>query len=143
MARSLRKKGLDPNVMPDVSMLPEQYRKPQLALFKLHVVAEVLNDGWAPDFTDMSQWKYEPWFTVEADDNNKSGVSLAYNDYDNWNSNTNVSVHVCKINPQYRPCLKAKNKIINKCFSSIRGPALLAKAYNEKSKQHIRTDLQH
>lgn len=88
-------KGLNPEIMPDVSMIPVQYRKSLLALFILTVVAEVLNGDWTPDYTDMSQWKYEPWFTVGADDNNKSGVGLASYDYVLWLSVTGVGVRLC------------------------------------------------
>lgn len=92
---AFEKKGLDPNVMPDVSMIPTQYHKSILALFILTVVAEVLNDGWVPDYTDRRQLKYEPWFAVEADDTNKTGVGLAFNGYDCWLSYSSVGVRLC------------------------------------------------
>lgn len=44
-----------------------------------------------------------------------SSSRLAYNDYDNWNSNSNVSVHLCLI-VQYKPYHLVKNKFIDKCF---------------------------
>jgi len=92
---AFEKKGLDANVMPDVSMLPEKYRKSQIALFKLHVIAEVLNDGWEPDYSDRSQWKYTPWFTVEATKEKTSGVGLSFDDCGPWAAFTVVGVRLC------------------------------------------------
>ena len=89
-------KGMDINIMPDVSMLPEAYRKPQLALFKLHVVAEVLNDGWIPDYTEGQQnTKYEPWFEVIPSKDKPSGSGLSYYDFDHWYTHSNVGVRLC------------------------------------------------
>lgn len=47
-----------------------------------------------------------------------SGFSLSYNDYDNWNTNTNVSSHLCDIIYGVNPAHMAKNKSIEKCFGS-------------------------
>ncbi len=92
---AFEKKGLDPNIMPDVSILPEAYRKPQLALFKLHVVAEVLNEGWVPDYSDYGQRKYYPYFDVETTEENKSGSGLSFGDYAYWGASSAVGVRLC------------------------------------------------
>jgi len=88
-------KGLDINIMPDVSMLPERFQKAQKALFKLHVAAEVVNDGWEADYTDNDQCKYFPWFEVEATSEKPSGVGLSYLGYDVWYTATAVGVRLC------------------------------------------------
>lgn len=88
-------KGINPEIMPDVSMLPEAYRKPQIALFKLHVVAEVLNEGWQPDYTDHGQPKYFPWFEVQANKATPSGFGLSCNVCDHWYANSLVGVRLC------------------------------------------------
>lgn len=88
-------KGLDINIMPDVSMLPERFQKAQIALFKLHVAAEVVNDGWEPDYTNCDQTKYQPIFKVNATDEKNSGVGLSARDCDFWNSLSNVGVRLC------------------------------------------------
>ena len=88
-------KGMNPEIMPDVSMLPEAYRKQQLALYKLHVVAEVINDGWKPDYTNLRQWKYFPWFRVEASKENPSGFGLSFNVCAYWYSFSGVGVRLC------------------------------------------------
>lgn len=88
-------KGLDINIMPDVSMLPERFQKAQIALFKLHVAAEVVNDGWEPDYTNWDQTKYQPVFEVNATDEKKSGVGLSYCDYDGWLTDSVVGIRLC------------------------------------------------
>lgn len=88
-------KGLDINSMPDVSMLPERFRKSQIALFKLHVAAEVVNDGWEPDFSNWDQTKYQPVFEVNATDEKKSGVGLSCDDYAYWDTTSTVGVRLC------------------------------------------------
>lgn len=88
-------KGLDINIMPDVSMLPERFQKAQIALFKLHVAAEVVNDGWEPDYTNLDQTKYQPVFEVNATDEKKSGVGLSYRGYAYWFTASSVGVRLC------------------------------------------------
>lgn len=93
---AFEKKGMDMNIMPDVSMLPEAYRKPQIALFKLHVVAEVLNEGWVPDYSEKNcNTKYEPWFEVIPSEDKPSGSGLSYNDCGSWHSISFVGVRLC------------------------------------------------
>ena len=88
-------KGLDINIMPDVSMLPERFQKAQIALFKLHVAAEVVNDGWEPDYNNWDQPKYQPIFEVNATDEKKSGVGLSYVGYVGWDAFSFVGVRLC------------------------------------------------
>jgi hypothetical protein len=88
-------KGLDPKVLPDVSMLPDEYRKPVVAQFILNVVADVLNDGWVADYTDSSQWKYHPYFLVKATKAKPSGSGLSYDVYVHWSTFTYCGVRLC------------------------------------------------
>lgn len=88
-------KGLDISIMPDVSMLPERFQKAQTALFQLHVAAEVVNDGWEPDYTNWDQPKYQPIFEVNTTDEKKSGVGLSDLGYGNWRTISHVGVRLC------------------------------------------------
>jgi hypothetical protein len=54
--------NLDPNALPVVDALPEKHRKALQAHYKLIIIAEALNEGWQPDWTDWDQYKYFPWF---------------------------------------------------------------------------------
>ena len=44
---------------------------------------------------------------------------LSYNDYDNWNTNTNCSSHLCKFYNNAHPAHIAKNKLFTRFYSSI------------------------
>lgn len=92
---AFKAKGLDPKALPDVSMIPKEYQKPVIAQYKLNVVADVLNDGWKPDYTDRNQWKYYPWFEVKADDKSRSGSGLSFYVVDGWSTGTAAGVRLC------------------------------------------------
>jgi len=56
--------GLDPNVRPDVSMLPEAFQKSVIADFEAEVLTKALNNEgldkeWFPDYDNTDQYKYE------------------------------------------------------------------------------------
>lgn len=74
---AFKAKELDSKVLPDVSMLPVQYRKSVVAQYILNVVIDVANDGWIADYTDISQPKYELWLEVIADAKRPSGFGLS------------------------------------------------------------------
>ena len=71
----------------------EAHAKALEAHSKLVVIAEALNDGWKPNWNDWDEYKYYPWFEMGS----PSGSGFRFNDYDNWNTNSNVSSHLCKI----------------------------------------------
>ncbi len=58
------------------------------AHMKLTIIARALNEGWQPDWSDRSQYKYIPWFE------HKAGFGLSYGDYD-WLG----YVYVCLLPP--------------------------------------------
>jgi hypothetical protein len=58
---------------------------PDEAAYKLlKVVAEVLNEGWTPDWTNNDQYKYYPWFDMH------SGSGLSFYVYDGRSSSSCV-----------------------------------------------------
>jgi hypothetical protein len=69
---------LDPIHVPDVSMLPEKHRCALIAHYKLIVIAEALNQGWQPNWNDHDEYKYYPWFEVEASKEKPSGFGFSY-----------------------------------------------------------------
>ena len=58
------KLGIDPAKLPDVSMMPEEFRKPVIAGYKLMVIYQAINNGWKPDWSNWSEYKYYPWYDV-------------------------------------------------------------------------------
>jgi hypothetical protein len=60
-----------------------------LAYCKLIIIARALNEGWLPDWTNINQCKYVPWFK------NMSGVGLSCDGYVRWYSPTTVGSRLC------------------------------------------------
>jgi hypothetical protein len=58
--------------------VPHEHTKPLLAHSKLLIIAEVLNDGWKPDWNNDDEYKYYPWWDMEKTEDNPSGFSLYY-----------------------------------------------------------------
>ena len=58
------KENVDPTALPDVSMVPEEFRKPIINAYKLMIIYKAINNGWRPDWSKSSQWKYFPWYGV-------------------------------------------------------------------------------
>lgn len=46
------------------------------AFAKLLIVAQALNEGWQPDWSNYNEYKYYPWFNM--DDDNGSGLYLSF-----------------------------------------------------------------
>jgi hypothetical protein len=71
-------------VLPDFSMIPVGgHCEAMSAHYQLVIITEALNEGWKPDWNNHNEWKYYPWFDVEASDECPSGSGLSYH------------VHVC------------------------------------------------
>jgi hypothetical protein len=72
------KLGLDPASLPDVSTIPEEFRKPIIAGFKLMIIYKAINNGWKPDWINYNQGKYYPWFEVLSSGFGFSGAFYSY-----------------------------------------------------------------
>jgi len=81
--------------VPDVSALPEKHQKALIAHYKLIIIAEALNQGWTPNYNDYDEWKYFPWFEVEASEENPSGSGFSRSDCDYWNTHATVGSRLC------------------------------------------------
>ena len=84
------KLALDPEQLPDVSMIPEEFGKPIIAAYKLMIIFKAINDGWIPDWNDWSQYKYYPWFKVLS-----SGFGFSYSGYVNTFTSADVGSRLC------------------------------------------------
>ena len=52
--------------LPDLSSIQdEKIKKSTEAFIKLCTITKALNEGWEPDWTDHSQYKYFPWFYMD------------------------------------------------------------------------------
>ena len=57
--------------VPVVTGIPEKYQKPLIANYQLMVIAEALNEGWQPDWSNREWDKWHPWF--DMDDSSSAG----------------------------------------------------------------------
>jgi hypothetical protein len=58
--------GIDTQ-MPDLSTIPERFRKPMEAFYKLMVTNEAINGvDYNPDWDDSSERKWWPWFYLNS-----------------------------------------------------------------------------
>jgi len=55
---------------------------------QINIIRAVLNQGWAPNWKNSSEYKYYPWF-------NMSGVGLSCNVYDSSGARTGVGSRLC------------------------------------------------
>jgi hypothetical protein len=68
--------GVDENILPDVSMIPEFLREAVISVYKLFIRCKVLKNGKKLDWNNSSEGKYFPWYDVEADNKAVSGFRL-------------------------------------------------------------------
>lgn len=71
--------NIDSINVPELSMIPEEFRKPLIAAYKLMVIYKAINNGWVPDWSNDEQRKWFPWFGVLS---SGSGFSSAGSYYD-------------------------------------------------------------
>ncbi len=73
----------------------------EVAYKKLKVIARALNTNdetgevWTPNWNDSDQYKYFPWFEIEATEDKPAGVGFSFADYDGWYSGTFVGSRLC------------------------------------------------
>ncbi len=85
-----KKLGLDPAALPDLSGIPEEFRKPLIANYKLTIVYKAINNGWKPDWSKWNQYKYYPWFRVLS-----SGFGFSGAGYDCGFASSDVGSRLC------------------------------------------------
>ena len=62
----------------------------EIAYKKLKVIAKAINNGWVPDWSNGSQYKYYPWFEVLS-----SGFGFSYSGYICTFTFTGVGSRLC------------------------------------------------
>lgn len=79
------------------------FTKDEIAYRKLKTVVEALNEGWRPDWSDRSDYKYWNWFVYNpspagfgyASDGAYAGFGSAHTAYAPTNTHTNVGSRLC------------------------------------------------
>jgi hypothetical protein len=82
--------GVSPEAVPDFSAMPEDHRKSLEAFYKLRIIAQALNEGWKPDWSNYDQYKWFPWF-----DEKEAGSGLSFDGADLWHAATFVGSRLC------------------------------------------------
>lgn len=65
--------GVEP--IDEKAMEAAGFRPDEIARRKLETITAALNDGWKPDWNNLSQDKWRPWFYIEP--NKEQGATLA------------------------------------------------------------------
>ena len=84
------KLGIDPNHLPDVSLLPDDTKKAIIAHYKLIIIYKAINNGWVPNWKNSNQYKYYPWFYMLA-----SGFGFSDSHYSFTSSTAYVGSRLC------------------------------------------------
>lgn len=61
------------------------------AFAKVSLIAKALNEGWAPNWDDSSEYKYYPWFEMR----NGSGSGFSFSYFNRSSSTTFVGSRLC------------------------------------------------
>lgn len=85
-----KKEGIDASKLPELSSVPEEFRKHIMAYYKLMVIYKAINNGWIPDWSNLEQYKYYPWFKVLS-----SGFGFSDSDYLYVSTGTAVGSRLC------------------------------------------------
>ena len=93
--KACEKENLDPMALPEVSMIPEEFRKATIGVYKLFIIFKAINNGWIARMGDVSQLKYEPWLRVLS-----SGCGFVYSNYDYVNTYSTVGSRLCTFSPE-------------------------------------------
>jgi len=93
-----RVEGLDPKqTIPDFSCFPSQDQAALSAHAQLVIIARAVNrvankgKEWQPDWNDVNQWKYYPWFYLGG------SAGFRFDDYGTWSSLSYVGSRLCFI----------------------------------------------
>lgn len=78
--------------VPVVTGIPEKYQKPLIANYQLMVIAEALNEGWTPDWSNGEWDKWHPWFDM---DNSSSAGRFSFYAAAGQSSYSNVGSRLC------------------------------------------------
>ena len=78
--------------IPVVTGIPEKYQKPLIANYQLMVIAEALNEGWTPDWSNGEWDKWYPWFKM---DDSSSAGRFSFHDSVAQGSHSSVGSRLC------------------------------------------------
>ena len=63
---------------PEAPALLAEFQPAILACYRLMIIFKAINNGWIPDWSDWSQYKYSPWLSVRPSGFGFSGAFYYY-----------------------------------------------------------------
>lgn len=72
------KENIDQTLLPDVTLIPEEFRKAIINAYKLMIIYKAINNGWIPNWDNNNEYKYFPWFWVSPSGAGFSGSDCGY-----------------------------------------------------------------
>lgn len=87
---SCKKLGIDPQALPDVTLIRDKYRPRQTADYKLMIIRDALTDEREADWNDRNEYKYDGWFYL-----NKPGFRFDGSHCDITYSNSTGGSRLC------------------------------------------------
>lgn len=85
-----KKMNVDPEKLPDVTGLPEEFAKPIIAYYKLLIIYQAINNGWKPNWGNWDEYKYYPWYEVLS-----SGFGFSVTVYGYGRASAHVGSRLC------------------------------------------------
>jgi len=85
-----KKLNVDPKSVEAFKTLPKEYKKYMTAMYKLTIITQAINENKKANWNDSNEPKYFPWFQIEANDKNPSGVGFSHSDFAFWRTGTFV-----------------------------------------------------
>lgn len=82
--------GIEPDSIDVLTKLG--FTKDEIAYRRLKTIAKALNEGWEPDWTDSSQYKYWPWFVYNS---NFAGFGYAATTHSASTTATSIGSRLC------------------------------------------------
>jgi hypothetical protein len=82
--------NIDPLELPTVPRAMDRLSGRIIADYKLCIIFEAINNGWTPDWSKPSQYKYYPWYPVLS-----SGFGFDGSGYGCDRTNTTVGSRLC------------------------------------------------
>lgn len=104
--------GRDFSKQPDFSMLTPEEARHYLNNFHLKVVVEAINlneDGtkWLPDYREGSDYKYNPYFWIDANDEQPGGFGFSGSGCVLWYTHSAAGSRLCfKSKDRWKYCVE-------------------------------------
>jgi hypothetical protein len=90
-----KKTGYDLSKFPADAVLGTKFGRPLIAINKLMIVTEAVNNGWKPNWNNQSEYKYFPWHWLQKDASHPSGFGFSGSDCDNASASTGLGSLLC------------------------------------------------